>query len=87
VSPVLPDDDDTIINKSELHDLAHQLAGSFWQDKQIFKLFNSSDVEYMLSVCFKKLKVTEFDHSELLLDTCQQTNNHPLENHQIYTCS
>jgi len=66
VSPVLPDDDDTIINKSELHDLAHQLAGSFWQDKQIFKLFNSSDVEYMLSVCFKKLKVTEFDHSELL---------------------
>ena len=56
VSPVLPDDDDTIINKSELHDLAHQLAGSFWQDKQIFKLFNSSDVEKNAFCMFQNIK-------------------------------
>jgi len=36
----------------------------------------------MLSVCFKKLKVAEFDHSELS-KLVNKTNEHPLENHQI----
>jgi len=82
VSPVLPDDDDNIINESELHNLVSQLAGSSWQDKHISKLFNSSDVENMLSVWIEKSKVAEFDYSELS-KLVNKTNKHPLENHQI----
>jgi len=83
VSPVLPDDDDNIINESELHNLVSQLAGSSWQDKHISKLFNSSDVENTwLSVWIEKSKVAEFDYSELS-KLVNKTNKHPLENHQI----
>jgi len=82
VSPFLPDDNDSVINESELHNVARQSAGSFWQDKRISKLFNSFDVENTLSIWIKKLKVAEFDHSELS-KLVNKTNEHPLENHQI----
>jgi len=72
VSPVLPDDNDNVIHESELHNLVCQLAGSFWQDKHISKLFNSSDIENTLSVWIKKLKVAEFKACQQNQQTCQK---------------
>ena len=62
VTPVPPDDVDTISpSPAELHEKACQLSGSFWKDKKIEKLFNSSDMVSSLNDWIDQLKIAEFD--------------------------
>jgi len=49
VTPAPPDDGETFIPiHAKLHEISCELSDSFWSDKKIEKLFNSSDVERLL---------------------------------------
>ncbi len=84
VETPVPSDDDEIISPShaELHDKAREKSGSFWKDKKIEKLFNSSDVEGSLNEWINQLKVAEFDMSALK-DIVNKSDKSPLEMHHI----
>ena len=87
VLPVPPDDDgesdNNLVSDGERHERARQQAGSFWEDKRICKLFNSSDVESMLSSWIEKLIVAEFDESELE-KMVNKSKVHPVEEKHVF---
>ena len=84
VETPVPSEDDEIISPShaELHDKVREKSGSFWKDKKIEKLFNSSDVEGSLNEWINQLKVAKFDMSALK-DIVNKSDKSPLEMHHI----
>ncbi len=92
VSPVPPDDEDVSLDDEDVspdeeddgeqHDRARQQAGSFWEDKRICKLFNSSDVENTLYSWIKKLIVVDESELEKMVN---KTEEHPVEKNMCLT--